>query len=256
MQRRFTIIICLMSSKQQIRNIRVNGQKMVSRKSKSRWKRYIATAAVVCLLVPAVGWVLLRVSPKAYQPLTAANPEEVSPYLTHQLGPDFFNQVQFNEPFDLVIDQTGLNDILSRGVWPQQVGGVFVGTPAAMFEAGTLHLMSRIGYYGLSSVVTVTARPVMDERGRLNLNIQAVRLGLIPVTSLAARIAQKAVDENAAEFRDWPDAEATITAIIANEPFEASFTFDKQRIRLQQVTLEPGRLRLRLAPENKAVYKY
>lgn len=225
-------------------------------KSKSRRKRYIAIVPAVVILAAAVCWGLLRLSPRAYRPLTAQNPEEVSPYLTHQLGPEFFNQMQFNEPFDLAIDQAGLNDILSRGVWPQQAGDVLIGTPAVVFEEGKLHVMSRIGYYGLSSVATVTARPVMDEKGKLSLNIQSVRLGLIPITGLAARIAEKAVDDNAEEFRDWPDVEANVRAIIANVPFEPSFYFSDQKIWVKKVTLETGKLRLRLSPENKAVFKY
>jgi len=80
--------------------------------------------------------------------VAAENPEEVSPYLTHRLAPDFYNGVQLNEPFEMVIEQDGVNDILSRGVWPQQFDEMTVGIPMVVFEAGTVHLMSRVDYYG------------------------------------------------------------------------------------------------------------
>lgn len=234
----------------------MNRKKNVARKSKSRWKLYIAIAAVIVIGGLAGFWGLLQLSPRAYRPVAVENPEEVSPYLTHRLAPDFYNGVQFNEPFEMVIDQDGVNDILSRGVWPQQFDEMTVGMPVMVFEDGTVHLMSRIDYYGLSSVLTVTARPVVDVRGRLNVHIQTVRLGLVPFTDVATRIAETAVRDSAADFDDWPGVEAVVRAIIANEAFEPVFEFDKQRIWVQQVAVEPGRLRVRLSPENRAVYRY
>ena len=102
-------------------------------KSKSRRNIYIVVVCVVCALGLGGVWVLLGRSPRTYRPITAANPHEVSPYLTHKLGPDFYNQVQWNEPFELVIEQDGLNDILARQTWPQQFGDVAVAKPAVRF---------------------------------------------------------------------------------------------------------------------------
>jgi hypothetical protein len=229
---------------------------MDPKKRNSRKKRYIAITFAVCAAAVIMGWAVIRLSPRAYPPPAAVDPDEVSPYLTHRLGPDFFNQVQFNEPFELLVEQHGLNDILSRGVWPRHFGDVAVSTPVVLFEKGTVYLMSRIGYFGFSAVLTLTARPVMDAQGRLNMNIQSVRLGLLPITSLAARVAAKAVEDSAAELGEWPELEAPVRAIIANASFEPVFYFDKQRIWVQGFTLEAGQLRLRLAPENKAVFKY
>lgn len=223
--------------------------------SKSRYKRKIAiTVALLGAAAVCIG--LLRLSPKAYRPQQAVNPEEVSPYLTHQLGPRFFNHVQLYEPFEMVIEQDGVNDILSRGLWPQRFGEVTVWTPTVLFERGRVYAMSRVEYRGLSSIVTIAARPFLDDRNLLNMDIQWVRLGLLPVTGLARRIAGETVDDYAVLLRDWPDVEANLRAIIANEAFDASFLFDKQRIGVQGVGIEPGQLRVRLVPENKAVYKY
>ena len=229
---------------------------MSQKQHKSRQKRYIGIILAFLAGLLAAVWLGLRVPPRAYRPVAAENPDQVSPYLTHRLGPDFYNQVQLDEPFELIIDQAGLNDILSRDVWPQWYGEVSVGIPAAVFEAGTLHVMSRIGYMGLSSVLTVTAQPVMDEQGRLNVNIRMVRLGLVPVTALAGHVARQTADACAAELADWPEVEKVIRAIIDNAPFDPTFDFDKQRIWLREVIVEPGQLRLRLVPENMAVRTY
>lgn len=198
----------------------------------------------------------LRLSPRAYLPLAPDNPEEVSPYLTHKLGPDFFNQAQLYEPFELVIEQQGLNDIISRGDWPQQFGEVVASTPMIVFENGTIYLMSRISSYGMSSMLTITARPTQDEKGRVNMNILSVRLGLLPFTSIAARLAEKAVDDAADELADYPELKPILQALISNTSFEPVFCISKQRVWVRRFSLEPGLLRLQMVPENKAVYKY
>lgn len=207
-------------------------------------------------LAAAAALGLLRFTPRAYAPIAAADPDRVSPYLTHRLGPEFYNQVQLDAPFELVIEQDGLNEIIGAGVWPQWVGDVLVGQPVILFGDDTFYVMSRISYHAVSSVVTLVARPVLDPAGRLNLNIQSVRIGLVPITPLAARVAEKAVDDSAAEFDDWPGLEPIVRAIVANTPFDPAFEFSKKQIALKAFTLQPKRLRVHLAPVNKAVYRY
>jgi len=231
-------------------------KKTKSNKRKSIIIKYIAIIVILAAMGFIVVFWLLGHAPKAYVPQTADRPDEVSPYLTHRLGPDFFNQVQLDEPFELLVEQAGLNDILCRGTWPRRFGDVQVGTPVIVFDKGSVYLMSQIGYYGLSSVVTVTARPVQDERGRLNLNIRSVCLGLVPVTGIAARIAEKSLHDSLGMLEDYPELKPVLQAVVANVPFEPVFTFSKQRVWVQEFGLDAGQLRLRLVPENKAVYKY
>ncbi len=236
----------------------MNSKKNAANTSKSSKISYIVIVSlgVALGLVAAAALGLLRFTPRAYVPIAADDPDRVSPYLTHQLGPDFFNQVQLDEPFELVIEQDGLNEIIATGCWPRSYGDVLIDQPVIVFGAETLYVMSRISYHALSSVVTLVARPVLDRMGRLNLNIQSVRIGLLPITPLAARVAEKAVDDSAAEFDDWPELEPIVWAIVANTPFDPSFEFSKKQIALQAFTLEPKRLRVHLAPVNKAAYRY
>ncbi len=218
---------------------------------KSRILRYITISAGLCALAAALGWALLRHTPRAYRPIEPDNPDEVSPYLTHRLAPDFYNHIQLYEPFELVIEQAGLNDILARGRWPRRYGEVEVSMPTVRFDKGAFYLMSRINFTRFSSVLTITARPAMDMQGRLNLNIRSVRLGLMPVTAAAMRIAENAIEDVPAELQDWEQLETMVQAVISNSPFDPSFDFDKQYIRLDDFEIEPGRLRLRLVPERR-----
>jgi len=222
----------------------------------SRWKKNLAVTLAVFTGVAAVFFGVFRLSPRAYVPPVAENPDQISPYLTHTLGPEFFNQAQLLEPFDLDVQQHGLNDIVASGDWPQQFGELTASTPMFVFEKDTIFLMSQISYYGLSSTLTITARPLQDGQGRLNVNIQSVRLGLLPFTAIAAQIAQKAVADASDELAEVPELEPMLRAIITNTPFEPVFTLSEQRIWIRRFSLQPGLLKLHMVPENKAVYKY
>ncbi len=224
---------------------------MKQNRHKSHILRYITIAAGLCALAAALGWALLRHTPRAYRPIEPADPDEVSPYLTHRLAPDFYNQIQLYEPFELVIEQAGLNDILARGTWPQRYGEVEIFTPVVQFDNGAIYLMSHVKYSRFSSVLTVVARPEMDMQGRLNLNIRSVRLGWVPVTAAARRIAENVLKDVHAELQNGLQLETMVQAVINNSPFDPALDFDKQHIRLDDFKIEPGRLRLRLVPERR-----
>jgi hypothetical protein len=241
------------SGKKQIENVGMKSKKSNPVNSRFRGIRIAAIVAAFCLLVPAaVVWVLVGFSPRAYCPPPIEQPEQVSPYLTHKLGPDFYNQAQFYEPFELIVEQDGLNDIIGRDQWPRRFGEVTVFRPMIIFEKDTVYLMGRVEVYGISPVLTLAARPVMDERGRLNVNIRSVQLGLLPITRVAAHVAEKALADSAELFEDWPGLETVVKAIVGNEFFEPSFDFGKQRVTVKDFSLEPGQLRLYLVPQIKS----
>ena len=219
-----------------------------------RYKKNLKLAALACIGAAAIIFGALRLSPRAYRPLTPDNPDEVSPYLTHKLGPDFFNQIQLLEPFELLVEQHGLNDIISRDDWPQDFGEITASTPTFLFEKDTIYLMTQITYHGLSAMLTITAQPIQDKQGRINMNIQSVRLGLVPFTAIAARIAQHALADAEEELAEEPEVKAILHAIATNTPFDPVFNIDGRRIWINSFSLQPAALRLQMVPENKAVY--
>ena len=116
--------------------------------------------------------------------------------------------------------------------------------------------MTQITYHGLSAMLTITAQPIQDKQGRINMNIQSVRLGLVPFTPIAARIAQHALADAEEELSEEPEVKAILHAIATNTPFDPVFNIDGRRIWINSFTLQPAALRLQMVPENKAVYKY
>lgn len=194
--------------------------------------------------------ILFWYTPRTYRPVQTENTEQVSLYLTHQLGPEFFNQIQRNEAFELIIPQSGLNDITSRWDWPQQFGEMSFSDPYVTFSNQSILLMGTLTYKEVSSVVSIIAFPMMNSDGTINMNIQSVRLGMLPVTALVTKLAQKAFDDNRSSFEDDPKAEENVQAIIRNEPFDPVFWFPDHGVRITDFSVEQGSLKLTLLPED------
>ena len=205
-------------------------------------------SAVAMGVLGGVG-ILFWYTPGAYQPVGVENPEQVSVYLTHELGPDFFNQVQQNKPFELIVSQAGLNDIASQCHWPQQFGDMSFADPYVTFSNQSILLMGTLTYKGVSSVVSITAFPTMNSDGKIDMNIQSVRLGMVPVTTLVTKLAQKAFDDNRSCFESDPKAAENVQAIIHNEPFDPVFWFPDYWVRISKFAIEQGVLKLTLLPE-------
>ncbi|MHC5138070.1 MAG: hypothetical protein ACYSN7_05890 [Planctomycetota bacterium] len=113
--------------------------------------------------------------------------------------------------------------------------------------------MGTLVYEGVSSVISITALPTMEPDGKINLNIQSVRLGMVPVTTLVTKLAQKIFDDNRSSFEGDVKAEENVQAIIRNEPFDPIFLFSTEYceywVRVSKFSLRQGSLKLTLLPE-------
>ena len=219
--------------------------KIETQKRKSRPLRRFGIVLLLFCLLAAGGVLLCRHKPRAYRPQPAANSDQVSPYLTHKLGPDLLNGVQLDEPFELLVEQDGLNDIISRQPWIEQFDDFTFTDPVVLFDRDTIYLMGTLEYKGVSSVLTVIAQPRMDAQGTVSMNIQSIRLGVIPVTKLVGYLARKAFEQS----RDQPRLEEIVQAIINGQPFDPVFEIYDRPVRITKMTILPQRLILRFQPE-------
>lgn len=223
--------------------------KIKSEKRKSRFLQWFVIILLVLFLLGTGGVFLCRYTPRAYQPKPVSHPDQVSPYLTHKLGPDFLNQVQLDKPFELVVEQDGLNDIIAHQPWIEQFDGFSFTDPVVLFDSNTIYLMGTLNYKAVSSVVTVIAFPQMNPDGNIFLNIQSIRLGVVPVTTLVSYLAKKGFDQSRDCFEGEPELEEMVRAIIYNEPFKPAFKISDRMVRITQFTIQPKTLTLKFEPE-------
>ena len=206
---------------------------------------------MLALAAASVSLVLLLLyKPVRYDPPDFAHSKEVSPYLTHQFLPQLYNGAQRGEPFDLVIIQKGINDIISRYEWPKEFDGISFSTPAVLFVPDCIVLMGTVNIKGVEFVVTIMAEPRVDEQGLLNLWVTKVKVGAVNITILTRVMAKTMYQQRlATTLIDTQDLRAQIAASILNdEPFLPVFKVEDKKLRVEKVTITQEKLTIRLTP--------
>ncbi len=218
-------------------------------KFKKRVYLLLAVLAIVSAIVIAV-FALLFHRPARYKPLDFAHSKEVSLYLTHELLPELYNGVQYQEPFNLVVTQRGINDIVARFDWPQQLGHISFSAPMVLFVPARVMLMGIVSLNGAEFIVTVIAEPGLDAEGLLNLQVVSVKLGAVDITPLAAVLAKRIYQRQFATTGiDGEDFWAKMTASLLNgQPFEPVFKIEDKKVRVAKITIKQKKLTIRLVP--------
>ena len=232
---------------------------MISRKKTKSRKRYwllFCLAAALLISVLLLCRFLLLYRPAGYAPPMIVDDRQVSPYLTHEILPRLYNGAQRQEPFDLVITQKGINDVVVRSKWPRRADGISFSAPEVFFLPGKVVLMGIAAASGIEFIVTVVIEPRLDEQGLLNLSVAKVKVGAVNITPAARVIAKRMYAQRPAETNiKAEDLPAKITASLLNsEPFEPVFSIkgilenEDKKLRLKQITIVKEGLTLRLAP--------
>ena len=210
----------------------------------------VCTGTVIILILPAVIVFLLTRTPAYYKPLEPPNKAEVSPYLTNYIAPEIHNKSQLAEPFELVITQAGLNDIIARGPWPLAPGSVTVNRPAGRLSQDRIFLMATVKYGRVPAVLTVIMNPVLDEAGLLYINLEQVNAGLFDITHFAKELAEKIITAGINKI-DSTWADNIIAAVLENKPFDPVFPAYDNEVRLTGIDISDGKAVLQLTPQSQ-----
>lgn len=238
----------------------VSGKREISNnEADSRIRKKERTKKLICwlfidLAVAVVVFVLLLHRPGRYDPTdrdaVGLEDGQVSPYLTHELSPQFYNGAQRGEPFELVITQKGINEIVAGWGWPRMSEGIMLYAPAVVFSPGSVVLMGTANVKGVEFVVTIVLKPSIDECGLSNLLVAEVKIGAMNITPFAKMIARKMYVQRVATMPvDTRSFYARIAAALLNgEPFEPVFEVDHRKVRVERIVVENEKLTARLVP--------
>ncbi|MHC4546967.1 MAG: hypothetical protein ACYSYL_21040 [Planctomycetota bacterium] len=163
--------------------------------------------------------------PARYRPpdtVPAGNKQDqVSPYLSNVLLPQLYNGAQRDEAFDLNVIQKGINETIERLQWPKESNGVLLSAPKVFFEPENIVLMGTANIKGAELVVTVVAKPSLDEKGLLHLRVKKVKIGAMNITPVARLMAKKMYAERlatvhtrnrACRYREFAGKDSSIIA--------------------------------------------
>ena len=188
--------------------------------------------------------------PSRYRPVIASENKQVSRYLTHELLPNLYNKSQLGEPFELVVTEEGINDIISRSNQPVRVGNTNYSNPQILFAPGRIALMATADVKGVDLIFTIDVAPAMDANGLLNLHITDVSLGAVNITPIARRFARKTYLNRLAPANPDPNNILTQAAdsLLYDEPFEPVITIEGRRVRVESINVAQGKLIVIMAP--------
>ena len=220
---------------------------------KSRRKKLVLWL-LIDLAVAAVVFALLVYRPGRYNPADfdsyGYESGQVSPYLTHELSPQVYNNSQRGEPFDLVVTQDGVNEIVAGLGWPKFSEGVMLYAPSVLFVPGSAVLMITAKIKGVELIITIELEPMIDERNLLNLHVAKVKVGAVNITPLARMMGKKMYTERLAVLP--VDTEALQTKIVASllneEAFKPVFRVEDNKVRVEKITIHKEKLTARLVP--------
>lgn len=224
-------------------------------KSKKSRRKKLILWLCIDLVVAAVIISLLLYTPSQYHPVTPPadddpNGRRVHPYITHELMPALYNNAQDRKPFEMEVLDTGLNEALAQMRWTQESGGIKLSSPAIAFTRGRIVLMGAADIEGADLIVTVEIDPKILEDGRLNLVVENVRIGVLPITWPAKKMARKMyreqVEAGGVDMQDWRTK--IVASLLNEEPFEPVFPVDDRRVRLTGIDVAEGKMTVRLAP--------
>lgn len=240
----------MIMSKDTYKNIKVRKKK----KFKKRYWLLFDLALAITILA------LLFYKPARYRPpgnISAdGNPDQISPYLTNVLLPQLHNGAQREEPFDLDINQKGINETIARYKWPRESNGVVLSAPTVFFVPDRIVLMGTASIKGADLAVTVVTRPKLDEKGLLHLQVEKVKIGAMNITPVAKMLAKRMYTERIESVPvDLMDLRAKIAASLLNEePFEPVFNVNDifedtdKKVRMEKITIAQKKLTIRLVP--------
>jgi hypothetical protein len=219
------------------------------KKNKALYIVCAVIAGIFALLVCVV--FMLTTAPRHYQPLQPENSNEVSQYLTNYLAPQIHNKSQLDEPFELVVTEQGLNDIVARGRWPIKLDGLTASGPAVVLSANKITLMATVKYGRIWAVVTIVMSPTIDEGGLLCLNLQNVKAGSVGITALAKELSRKITATYLSKIDGNTWADDMTAALLENKAIEPVFAAYDRQVRLTGIDISNGIAVLQLATQSE-----
>ncbi len=206
------------------------------------------------LVLAFLAFVLVTHRPKNYAPLQIADQSQISVYLSNYLMPAIYNNSQLDNPFEVVITEEGLNDIIARWRQPIKFNNITFTDPQAILTQSQIILMATAKTRFANLILTIRITPVINSFSQLNIHVDSISLGAAGITTLTKSIGNKA-------FTDWlaftgtePNniAAQVCRSLLNDEPFDPVFKFGDKSLRICKIKLEKKEMTVLLLPFSDA----
>jgi hypothetical protein len=186
--------------------------------------------------------------PKNYRVVKPVTDGQVSQYLTNYILPQLHNKSQYGQPFDLVISEDGINDIIIRHIDANSLQRSNLSNLSVTFKKGRILLTGKTVYYNFDFIVTIVLKPYIDKKGYFFLGVSKIQAGQSRIP-FAAGVAEKKVLGEFGSFLNNSDNADFIKVLFSGGKVEPVFYINRKKVRIEKMMVMDKELVIYFLPE-------
>jgi hypothetical protein len=209
----------------------------------SKWRLWVGTISVVLLTIPAVVWFSLTYQPSYYRAMTrlsrAGRADRAKKFVAQslQLRNDICNEPTWEAVFsDDEVNAWLAEDLITHfsDQLPPEVR-----EPRLLFELDRITLAFQLHQRGINSVITVIARPRVPEGNTVELTLEKIRAGILPIP--ADNFLDRIIDYARCHGVDveWSRKDGYPVVVMRYTP-----NLEREDVRLEELQIGIGQIRL------------
>ncbi len=220
-------------------------------------KQYLKSPAVKTVITLSV-WVLIFLlvlwlirlfsTPRHYRTVKPVSDRQVSQYLTNYILPELHNKSQYGQPFDIVLSQDGINDIIVRHIDADSLHRAGFSDLSVTFKKGKLLVTGKTSYCGLEFITTAVLKPYIDKKGRFRPGVEEVLAGKSSIP-FADEILKQRILDRLSSLSDDSNIAGVVGTLFSGEKTEPVFKLNNKKLRIEEITIRNGEIAINFLPQ-------
>jgi len=211
-------------------------------------RRIIILSAGLITLLLVLWFVGLFRTPRHYRSVKVIADGNVSQYLSNYILPQLHNKSQYGQPFDLILSEQGINDMIARHVDADNLQQANLSDLSVAFKQDRVLLTGRTVYCGIDFIITLVLKPGIDKKGQFFLGVSKVQAGNSRVPFVAETLKGKIL-EGLDGFLNNSDAADFAKVLFNNGGIEPVFSINHKKLHIEKITVQDEKLIIRFLPE-------
>ncbi|MGA2916574.1 MAG: hypothetical protein ABSE89_11165 [Sedimentisphaerales bacterium] len=174
--------------------------------------------------------------PSNFRPVRPITDGNMSQYLTNYILPQLYNKLQLNQPFELVISEAGVNDIIVRHIDANTLQRANLSDLSVTLKKRRILLTAKTVYYGFDFIMTLVLKPYIDKNGYFSLKESQIEAGESRIPFAGEAVKKKIIEGLAGFFNNLNVSDFNETSFDVK--IEPVFSLNHQKHRIDKITVQ------------------
>jgi predicted PurR-regulated permease PerM len=211
--------------------------------------RKVRKAIALIIGLAVIFWFAgLFLTPAHYRIIRLPDDAYASQYLTNYILPQLLNKSQYNQPFELVISETGINDIIVRHIDANSLRQFNLSNLNIAFTKGRVLLTGKTVYCGLDFIVTIILKPYISREGYFFLKVPEIQAGRSRIPFIVGTVKRKILQELTDFLNNLDIADSAMT-VFDGRKIEPVFSINHQKLRIDKISIQNKELLIHFLPQ-------